>query len=191
MRQSISTGIVGLAVSMLLGCSGTGTLSLHLTDAPPDTENMSAVMVTIASVEVHLAGVDDDDDNGKRDDHSGWRTLDRPPQSYDLLRLQNDVTAELGAMELPEGKITQIRLHLDPAGVNEVRLVRGDVCPLDLTNVGKTGVKINHPFKAFPIEAGRTSTAVVDFDVKESVSKDADCVYRLHPVIKLKSVKHD
>jgi hypothetical protein len=189
MRQSISTGIVGLALSMLLGCSGTGTLSLHLTDAPPDTENMSAVMVTIASVEVHLAGVGDDKE--KADDDSGWRILDRPPQSYDLLRLQNDVTAELGAMELPEGKITQIRLHLDPAGMNEVRLVRGDVCPLDLTNVGKTGVKINHPFKAFPIEAGRTTTAVVDFDVKESVSKDADCVYRLHPVIKLKSVKHD
>jgi hypothetical protein len=191
MQLKASLGILGLSVLGLVGCGGKGTLSLRLTDAPPDTENMSAVMVTISKMEVHLAGGDGDGPEDKGKDGSGWHLLDRPAQSYDLLQLQNDVTAALGEMELPEGKITQIRMHLDPAAINEVRLVRGAVCALDLSNVERTGVKINHPFKAFPIEAGETTVAVVDFDVKESVSKEGDCVYRLNPVIKLKSVKHD
>jgi hypothetical protein len=210
--------VAGLAIA---ACGGgeTGTISLKLTDAPPDVDNMAAAIVTIARVDVHVAGghdgKDGDDDgeksrdagpkkeNGKvvraeveggdADDRGGWRTLvpapEMAPYQYDLLKLQNGVTAGLGELPLPPGKITQIRLHIDPAGTNEIRLKDGQVCKLDLSRVDRTGVKINHPFKALEVVEGQRTEAVVDFDVRESVSKEGECDYRLTPVVKLKSAK--
>ena len=35
-----------------------------------------------------------------------WQTLSPKAGGFDLLALQNDVTAKLGELELPEGKIT-------------------------------------------------------------------------------------
>jgi hypothetical protein len=173
-----------------LGCSGTGTLSLHLTDAPPDLASLSAVLVTIGSIDVHMAGDDDrgDQPDGGADLGAGWRTLERAPEAFDLLKLQNNIVAALGEMELPAGKITQIRMHIDTAGQNQVDLANGLICTMDLHNVDQTGVKINHPFKV-DIEAGQTTDVVVDFDVRESVSQDDVCVFRLNPVIKIKSAK--
>jgi hypothetical protein len=184
--------IIACASAVLsFGCSGTGTLSLSLTDAPPDLASMSAVLVTIGSIDVHMAG----EGGGDRPDggavEAGWRTLDRPIETIDLLRLQNDVVAALGEWELPVGKITQIRLHIDLSGQNQVNLATGQICTMDLHNVDQTGVKISHPFKALDIESGQTTHVVVDFDVKESVSQDDVCVFRLNPVIKIKSSRID
>jgi hypothetical protein len=185
--------VLGSALVTSWGCSGS-TLSLQLTDAPPDLGTLSAALVTISAVDVHLAGVKEDKDAipSSNDESDGsWKTLDRPGETFDLLRLQNDVVASLGEFDLPEGKITQIRLHLDRNGVNEIHLASGQVCPLDLTNVAAEGVKINQPFKALDLRDGHTTHVVVDFDLKESVSQDAPCVFRLAPVIKLKSSKMD
>jgi hypothetical protein len=188
------TCFVGLIALALGGCSNAGILSLHLTDAPPDTENMSTVLVTLASAEAHFAGGHDGDGKGKDDDldkgeNGGWVRVTGPAQTYDLLRLQNGLTELVGDLALPEGKITQIRLFIDEAGPNTVTLKDGRVCPLDLKDVDKTGIKITHPFKALPIREGRTLEVVLDFDLKESVDMTAPCVYQLKPVIKIKSVK--
>ncbi len=188
------------ALALGLGaCAGEGRLVLKVTDAPPDTDAMNAVLVTLSGVEAHVVARHDKDDSadkadkdlGKPDKETGWRFLVAPPHTFDLLRLQNGVIETLGELGLPEGKITQIRLHIDQAGPNEVHLTDGRVCLLDLRNVDKTGIKINHPFKALDVAPGRTTEVLIDFDLKESVSKDADCVYRLAPVIKIKSVKSD
>src|SRR5690242_5938304 len=102
-----------------LGCGGSGTVSLQLTDAPPDLATMKEAVVTIGAVGVHLAGAKDEhqldggssdmdrDEDGDEDGDGGWRLLDRPAQAFDLLRLRNDVVASLGELELPPGKITQ------------------------------------------------------------------------------------
>jgi hypothetical protein len=191
---TVSLGCTFLLASLLAGGCGGGTLALRITDAPPDTENMSSVVVTLAKIEAHLAGQGGHDHDGgmkaKDDDgHGGWHTLIPVQRSYDLLKLQNDVTEALGELELPEGKITQIRLFIDPAGPNVITLKSGQACPLDLHAVDHGGVKINHPFKALSIQDGRRVEAVIDFDLKESVERDGHCLYRLKPVIKLKSVK--
>jgi hypothetical protein len=196
MRKTKALLMSVACMGLVGGCGGNGTLSLQLTDAPPDTANLAAVTVTLSSVDVHLAGGDDEGEGeGKKDapdggtadeQGGGWVTLPGA-RSFDLLRLQNGVVASLGELQLPPGKITQIRLRIDQAGTNEVRLLSGQVCALDMGAVDKGGVKINHPFKALTIREGKTTDVVIDFDLQESVSKDADCVYRLHPVIKIKS----
>jgi hypothetical protein len=176
--------LVGLITLVAGACSSTGTVALSLTDAPPDMAAMSAVTVTLSRVEAHFAGVDD----GDKEEDGGWRSLDTA-RSFDLLRLQHGVSEALGELELPEGKITQIRLFIDESGPNAVTLASGQVCALDLRAVDKTGVKISHPFKALAVEPGRRLEVVIDFDVKESVEQDAPCAFRLAPVIKIKSVK--
>src|SRR6185436_1964375 len=126
------------AALVVAGCGGSeGTLSLQLTDAPPDLGAMSAALITIDDVDVHLAGPGDDQatdagekkDDGKED--KGWVTLTRDPQTFDLLKLQNDVVAALGDFQLPEGKITQIRLHIDTGATNEIHLQNGQICAMD------------------------------------------------------------
>lgn len=195
-----NTGLVGFVALALAGCSNGGILQLSLTDAPPDTDNMATAIVTLSAAEAHFAGGDDDhelhtdgfgpkkdldDPDGKGD----WVRVSGPPLAYDLLRLQNGVSELIGDLALPAGKITQIRLFIDPSGVNAVTLKDGRICPLLLDGVDKTGIKVIHPFKALDIKEGRTLEVVLDFDLKESVDMTAPCVYQLKPVIKIKSVK--
>ena len=187
---------IGFSAALVAaGCGGaSGTLSLQLTDAPPDLGAMSAALITIDDIDVHLAGAGEDqtgDAGEPKDDDGSWVTRARDPQTFDLLGLQNDVTASLGELKLPEGKITQIRLHIDTAGTNEIHLQDGRVCAMDVSSVSHEGVKINHVFKALDVQAGHRTSVVVDLDLKESVSQEGACAFRLNPVIKLKSSRMD
>jgi hypothetical protein len=101
------------------------------------------------------------------------------------------VRASLGKLELPSGKITQIRLFLDPNGKNQVELTSGQTCALDLAAVPPTGIRINHPFKALDVEASSELKLVVDFDLKESLDQSGPCSFALKPVIKLKRIERN
>jgi len=183
----------------LAGCSSGGVLELRITDAPPDTDNMATAIVTLSAAEAHFAGGDDDaihtdgfgpkGDDEKGDHGDSWIRVTGEPLAYDLLRLQNGLSELIGQLALPAGKITQIRLFIDPNGMNAVTLKNGQICPFLLDGVDQTGIKIVHPFKALSIKEGRTLQVTLDFDLKESVDMTAPCVYHLKPVIKIKSVK--
>ena len=189
----------------LLAACGSTTVTVALTDAPPDMASLEHVEVTLSRVEVHVAGADDDDDDDAdeasdddksegdkdKDDGAGWRTVAAKAGTFDLIALQNDVRKTLGTLDLPSGKITQIRLFLDPNGKNQVELTSGETCPLDLDAVPPTGVKINHPFKALDVEDSSKLTLVIDFDLKESLDQTGTCAFALKPVIKLKHIEHD
>lgn len=199
-----------LSASLLFTACGSGTggtVALELTDAPPDLATLDKVEVTIGAVEVHVAGGKLDDHrtsghaDGKvdgKDDVSGrpevdgggtWVTVTEHAGTFNLLALQNDVTAPLGQFVLPDGKITQIRLFIDPAGRNAAVLKAGDECLLDVTGVSKEGIKINHPFTAIDAPSDGKVRVVVDFDVKESLDEKAACSFSLNPVIKIKKVE--
>jgi hypothetical protein len=192
--------LVGLIAVALGGCSSGGTLELRITDAPPDTDNMASAVITLSSAEAHFAGGDDHevdlDGDGKKDekidtgnDEDGWVRVSGPPLSYDLLRLQNGLSELIGDLALPPGKITQLRLFIDPSGMNAVTLKDGQICPLILDGVDEKGIKITQPFKAMSIKEGRTLQVVLDFDLKESLDMTGPCAYHLKPVIKVKTLK--
>jgi hypothetical protein len=199
-----------LSASLLFtacGSSTGGTVALELTDAPPDLTTLDKVEVTIGAVEVHVTGgkLDNSRSSGHADgkvdgkadvpghsdvDGGGtWVTVTEHAGTFDLLALQNDVTAPLGNFVLPDGKITQIRLFIDPAGRNAAVLKAGDECLLDITGVSKTGIKINHAFQAIDAPSDGKVRVVVDFDVKESLDQKAACSFSLNPVIKIKKVE--
>jgi hypothetical protein len=121
-----------------------------LTDAPGDFDE---VWVNIASVEIESA-------------EQGWITLTEGPQSFDLLTLQDDVTAALGGGQLPPGTYGQLRLIVDDAHV----VVDSVSEELEIASGAQTGIKINLDAT---IEENMLYTLVLDFDAAKSVKSTA------------------
>jgi hypothetical protein len=191
----------GLFVASLLlaSCNDRTTVKFELTDAPPELASIAQVVVSLDRVEAHVAGDDDDHDpdgpgdrgtagEGDGDRRGGWRTITPRAGTFDLMALRNDVRAALGELELTGGKITQIRLFINPEADNRVVLVSGESCALDLEHVPPTGVKIIHPFKALEVNEGSSMTIVIDFDAGESLDQTGACAFALKPVIKIKRI---
>ncbi len=178
-------------ITALFGC-GDPEMTLSLMDAPPP--GVTSVRLHIASMDVHVVDKDkaaknSDPSDSSIDDDDKWHSLDVDSQ-IDLVAHQGeDAAAVLGQLSIPEGKVTQIRLHLDASQENAA--TKDDVdCNLDLSKVPDKGVKINHPFKAFATESGSSHEAVVDFELDKSLKASGDC-FIVEPVIKLHKAKTD
>ena len=137
-------------------------IEVLLTDAPGDFE---AVWVNIASVELESA-------------EAGWVTLTDQPQKFDLLTLQNDVTAALGGAELEPGMYGQLRLIVDSSSV----VVDGVESSLKIASGMETGIKINLDAA---IEENMTYSLTLDYDAHKSV-KSTGQGYLMTPVISVK-----
>lgn len=137
-------------------------IEVLLTDAPGEFE---AVWVNVASVAIESA------DNG-------WVTLTESPQKFDLLQLQNDVTAALGGAELEPGMYGQLRLMVDSASV----VIDGVESSLRIASGAQTGIKINLDAA---IEANMTYSLTLDYDAAKSV-KSTGQGYLMTPVISVK-----
>ena len=183
--KSIRISCAAAFTLALAGCGGGGVV-VDITDAPPDLATIDHVYISLGSVDVHVVDKEDKE-SGDKEDPNKWQTVEPRAGRIDLMALQNDVTQTLGELDLPGGKITQIRLFIDEEAENEVIQKDGQVCALDLSSVDKTGLKINHPFKAIDVE--ERVRVVVDFDLKESIDQEGDCSYALKPVIKLKTTE--
>jgi len=214
---------LALVPALALAACGSATLNLGLTsnDAAPaaalaaapaapgspanDLTNVKSILVTVASVSVHVAGKGEPDpaQPPTNDAAPGWVLLTDVPKVYDLVQLQKDFTAPLASGTVPEGKITQIRLALSTSGPETgegaatpphdvipgaVTELDGTVCDLLVPHSAfQPGIKIVHPFKALPVPDSGTITAVVNLRVKESKRETtpSGCAYRLNPVIQV------
>lgn len=189
MKHSISL----LASLGLVACGGGSNATLSIMDAPPD--GVTSVRITIAAMQVHVAGIDgpDDSDPGDDtiDDDDRWISLS-VDRTIDLVQHQGETAAEkLGELDLPEGKITQIRLVIDTSEADDnVATFQGNDCALDVQKVAKKGIKINHPFKAFDTWAHAHHHVLVDFDLEKSMKREGDC-FELSPHLKLHKVKSE
>lgn len=169
--------------------SGTGTLSLGLTDA--STDDYKAVYVTIKEVQVHLGDeADGEDENGN------WEVVVTPNATYNLLELVNGIIEQLGIKDLEAGHYTQLRMIIDdePDGGtnmnNEIHPFANYIIDqsnayheLKIPSGYQTGVKIVH---GFDIVEGQVTELVLDFDALKSVVKAGNSgKWILKPTIKV------
>lgn len=163
-----TVGLILLCIISLTGCvqDGTGTLVLQITDAPGDL-NITSAIVTISTVEVHLA-------SGGNNSTVGWYTVVEGPNTYDLVEIK-DVKEFLGTTELSSGIYTQIRLHVDEAKATI------DGVEYDLS-VPSSSIKL---VSGFWINESQTTTLTLDFDVNESIHKTGNDKYIFQPTIKV------
>lgn len=152
----------------------TGYMQMEMTDTPANYLN---VYVDIKSVEVHVSA---DTTNP-----NGWTALNTRDTIYDLLTLQNDITAVLAdSTVLPTGKITQMRLILGSR--NSVVLLDSSVHALVVPSGEKTGIKIN---LNTTIEPNKTTRVLIDFDADQSITLQGNGEYKLSPVIKIEKIE--
>jgi hypothetical protein len=130
---SIGTGVLTAMLIGLAGCGGgsdssntsdgilassdgLGQVKVLLTDDPASYQ---AVYVTIDSIQVKKDDGNDSDSN----ESNAWMTVAEPSKTYDLLTLQNGVTAELGETNISVGTYSQLRLNLGEQEDNGTNLL--------------------------------------------------------------------
>jgi hypothetical protein len=165
-RRPFYAAIAALAPALALsGCggggssSGTGTLSVVMSDAPDPT--ITSLVVTIDRVEAHVDGQ--------------WTPITTNPATFNLLDLVHN-EALLGSANLPAGHYTQVRFFPSAATVTDSAGTHTVTIPSGV----QSGVKVNIDHD---IEAGQTTTILLDFNVCKSLNKLGNGQYQLQPVI--------
>jgi hypothetical protein len=163
--------LLAAALMFLAGCNnnseevGTGRLTVQLTDAPFPSDMVAEANVTISRIEARNKGAEDDEE-GEEDGDSGspFVVLSEETQSFNLLDLQNGVTASLVDLEVPVGSYDLVRLYVDEASIV---LTDGQEFDLFVPSGAQTGIKIFiNP--AIEVAGGLTAELLLDFDVANS-----------------------
>ncbi len=141
-------------------------VEVWLTDAPGDFEQ---VRIEVLEVQVHRQ-------SGEQT--SGWMTMNTQVGLYDVLTLTNGKAALLGTMDMPAGKISQIRLKL--SNRNSV-VIGGETYALRVPSVYQSGINIQ--VNETVGEEGKYKI-LLDFDVAQSVVDHGNGSYSMNPVIR-------
>lgn len=173
MKNTIKIFASLLVIALVaLSCNkekGQGSMTLRMKDAPIDFDS---VIVEIVQVDVHT-------------EQSGWVTLNSNAGLYNLLELQNDVTAVLvNQNELPAGELSQLRLIL---GSNNYATADSINYPLLLNSQSNTGIKINLNAN---VPNNQLVEVLIDFDAEQSIVEQGNGSFRLKPVIKVESITY-
>lgn len=163
---------VSLAFSILLvwSCDSTTNertsyLEVRLTDAPGDYQEVN---IDVQDVQVNYGT-----------DEGGWKSLDVNKGVYNILKLTNGLDTLLGQMELPVGRVSQVRLIL---GSNNTLKSDGQTTTLSTPGAQQSGLKLQ---VNADLEEGITYKLLLDFDAARSiVSAGASGKYNLKPVIR-------
>lgn len=177
---------------------GKGTVEIRLKDHPFWFDSVAAVNVFVVRIEARLADVDstemevDDHDGGRSDsarvpDDSGraegdtldvhehrWVTIATPDTTFNLLDLQNGVTAFLGTAVVDSGNFRALRLIIDPSKSSIVlkngTVLTGDSSPFARFPSGaEVGIKvIIDQDGTIHIRPHHRSSLVIDFDLEHS-----------------------
>jgi len=148
---------------------GNSRLNVYLTDSPALYD---AVNIDVVSVEIK--STDDQGDNG-------WQQLTLAKAGvYNLLDFRNGMDTLLSSVELPAGKVSQLRLIL---GNNNSVVINGTTLPLPLQtpSAQQSGLKFN--IHADLVE-GVTYKVWIDFDAARSIVNTGNNNYVLKPVIR-------
>jgi len=174
-KTKIIAGLSCLAlIAVLGGCSkndsttggATGRVSMHLTDAPGDFEQVNLV---ITEVSIRAEGADT----------SAWETLKSDSATFDLLQLRNGVFTQLAIADVPAGHYSQIRLLL---GAGSTVVVDGVTHPLIVPSGMQSGLKL---VGNFDVPAGGAVDVTLDFDASRSIVLTGSDKYILKPVVRV------
>lgn len=162
--------LISFAVASLLvfSCEDekNARVEVWLTDDPGDFQEVN---VDLEAVEIH---------SSETDNEQGWKSLEVTPRIYNLLDLVNGKETLLGDLELPGGKLSQIRLKL---GENNTVKIDDVTYPLNTPSAQQSGlkVKINKV-----LAEGITYKILLDFEAGKSVVKTGNNTFILKPVIR-------
>jgi hypothetical protein len=152
------------AVILIAGCSenpkdsGSGRLSIKVTDDPFDISYVESATVTITKIEVRRAGLDTTDGNP-------FIVVWEDTLTIDLIDLRNGLTEEITNIEIPNGTYDLVRLYVDEAGL----MLKGHANKYNMKvpSGRQTGIKI-FISPAITVSGGLTAELLLDFDLSRS-----------------------
>lgn len=173
---------IGKIVIMLIGIvmiasscnkdAGTSRMYVKMKDAPGDFQQVN---VEVIGVQIHYSN----DSQG----NAGWISLPTNAGVYDLLELQNNVTAVLtDPTDIPAGSVTQMRLIL---GSNNTVMVDSVIHSLSTPSAQNTGLKFNLGTTFIDNESYEV---LIDFDAAASIVVEGNGSFSLKPVIKVEDI---
>lgn len=172
-RSVLSVSLFTIFVFSGIDCkkdAGMSRLTVYLTDAPAEYD---AVNIEVVGIQVKASS-----DPGE----GGWTTMPMTtsPAIYDLLDFTNGMDTLLSTIELPAGKISQLRLIL---GKNNTIVVNGvsSAMPLEVPSGQQSGLKFNiHA----DLVGGIEYKLWIDFDCLRSVVVNGAGDHILKPVLR-------
>jgi hypothetical protein len=189
MKRTIVISMSFLVIVGLIACSqtdltrsGGGNLSVYLTDAPIDLDDVTAVNVAVAAMMV-LPVCDEPEEDCDR------ILLDLiPPEGSDgvvvnLLDYRDGAVILMASEEIPEGTYEKIRMEISAAWLyrdDDLDLETADLMEDIFLPSGKVDVVV-----PFTISAGEETEIILDFDAALSVqvNETGNHKYILRPVI--------
>ena len=176
-------GTFALAACSDSSGTGTGMLTVRLTDAPFPFSEVARVDVFVVRVDARTAATTDAQ-AADAANHDGWTTVATPNASINLLDLRSGKTMNLGATTLATGNYNAFRLILDTDN-SSITLTGGDKPPIFFPSAAQTGIKINLDAPIQLTENGSVMT--LDFDIGRSFvmrGNSASNGFNFKPVIR-------
>ena len=168
MKKSIFAILLSVGSLAFFACSNDdesmSTVEIRLTDAPADYQEVN---IDIQGVEVN-----------SQEEDGGWMALDINEGVYNILEFTNGLDTLLGTIQLPAGKISQIRLKL---GANNSIKIADQFIALKTPSGQQSGLKI---LVNTTLQAGVTYKILLDFDAARSIVSTGSGKYILKPVIR-------
>jgi hypothetical protein len=170
MKQSLrllavlAMGTLGAAACTDSSGTGTGLLTVRMTDAPFPFSEVSRVDVFVVRVDARKAEPTDAEASDASD-QDGWTTVATPNTSINLLDLSDGKTTNLGATTLATGTYNGFRLIIDPSR-SSMTLTDGTQPAIMFPSAAQSGIKVNLDQPISLTENGSVMT--LDFDVGRS-----------------------
>jgi uncharacterized surface anchored protein len=185
----IALGTLGVAACSSDSTTGTGTglLTVRLTDAPFPFSDVARVDVFVVRVDARTSDPTDAEATDESNT-SGWTTVATPNASINLLDLGDGKTTNLGATTLATGTYDGFRLIIDPSK-SSMTLNDGTQPAIMFPSAGHSGIKVNLSAPIQLTENGSVMT--LDFDVGSSFvmrGDDARNGFIFKPVIRAVAV---
>ena len=166
LRLSAAIAFATLGVIACSDSSGTGTglLTVRMTDAPFPFSDVARVDIFVVRVDARTAEPTDAEVSDESN-QNGWTTVATPNASFNLMDLADGVTTNLGATTLATGTYNGFRLVIDPTK-SSMTLKDGTQPSIQFPSAGHSGIKINLDQPISLTENGSVMT--LDFDLGRS-----------------------
>jgi hypothetical protein len=161
---ALALGTVGVAACSDSSGTGTGLLTVRMTDAPFPFSEVARVDIFVVRVDARTAEPTDAEASDESN-QNGWTTVATPNASFNLIDLADGVTSNLGATTLATGTYNGFRLVIDPSR-SSMTLKDGTHPSIQFPSAGHSGIKINLDKPIELTENGSVMT--LDFDIGRS-----------------------
>jgi len=176
-------GAIALGACSDSSGTGTGMLTVRLTDMPFPFSDVSSVDVYVVRLDASKAEPTEDE-AADESNNDGWTSVATPNALINLLDLSDGKTMNLGATTLPTGTYNGFRLIIDPSK-SSMTLKDGTHPAIQFPSAGHSGIKVILDKPIALTENGSVMT--LDFDVGRSFvtrGNNARNGFNFRPVIR-------